>query len=308
MATSQQNEFSILIERIQNCLQKYEVWQLLRLLKLNITQVNHAQELIRFRTDSHLRFPQNNVSAIEYSEISKKITLIINFMSLLGGSGILPLHYTELLVKQQRFNNYDLIDLIDTLQQQSIWYYCQAFEQSRIYLFHENYQLGISKNNPVNDFIRSIGATTVIHEKDQKIINTFLPHFANRIKSVNGLQLIISRCMRLPIEIQEFTKYEVNLPLHEATTLTGNIDSNNRLSHSFTLGTKIRLDVFHFTIIVRLQPFHRIQYTKYKKVWCELISQLVQWYLANVFHYQIKFVFTNRFENTLGQNLYLDSA
>lgn len=305
MAAPQQNQLPTLIANIRKQLSTAQIWQVLRLLKMHVNQAKKTIAPIYFKSDSHLRFPQHNISAVDYDGADNVVTVVINFMSLIGGTGILPLYYSELLLKQQRENDYSLLDLIDSLQQPSIWYYYQAFEQSRIYLYQENYQLGISKTNPANELVTSLSSSFLLTDANQKTLNALLAQFSNRVKSVNGLTEILHQCLRLPIFIQEFTKHKVFLATYETTRLKHEAGANNALSHSFTLGETIRMDALHFTIFVKLQSDQKLEYFKYHKIWRQLINQLTRWYLKTNYHFEIKFIFTDYIVNRLGIDFYL---
>ncbi|GGP73148.1 type VI secretion system baseplate subunit TssG [Shewanella ulleungensis] len=99
------------------------------------------QELLRFKSDQHLGFPGqaiSDVQPIKYNQDDKLAAdMHVSFMGLTGPSGVLPSHYTELLLERLRLKDTGMRDFYDLFNHRIISLFYRAWEK---YRFSVNYQ------------------------------------------------------------------------------------------------------------------------------------------------------------------------
>ena len=66
-------------------------------------------EVVRFRGQVSLNFPPSEIHSLneiddEFSP-QRKLEMFVNFMGIAGISGILPTHYTELIIERARYGD-----------------------------------------------------------------------------------------------------------------------------------------------------------------------------------------------------------
>ena len=100
-----------------------------------------SQELLRFKSDQHLGFPGqaiSNVASTSTSQTDKVAAdMHISFMGLTGPSGVLPSHYTELLLERLRLKDNGMRDFYDLFNHRLISLFYRSWEK---YRFSANYQ------------------------------------------------------------------------------------------------------------------------------------------------------------------------
>ncbi|GGQ19394.1 type VI secretion system baseplate subunit TssG [Shewanella litoralis] len=99
------------------------------------------QELLRFKSDQHLGFPGQAISdvVVKTQNKNKQLTadMHVSFMGLTGPSGVLPSHYTELLLERLRLKDTGMRDFYDLFNHRLISLFYRAWEK---YRFSVNYQ------------------------------------------------------------------------------------------------------------------------------------------------------------------------
>ena len=100
-----------------------------------------SKELLRFKSDQHLGFPGQAISKVEAKHTSQKAKVAadmhISFMGLTGPSGVLPSHYTELVLERLRHKDSGMRDFYDLFNHRIISLFYRSWEK---YRFSANYQ------------------------------------------------------------------------------------------------------------------------------------------------------------------------
>lgn len=133
---------------------RFEFFQAVRLMmKLGQQQQRQAvggaatpsQEAVRFRTRVSLVFPPSELydlkrRADEADERPSEMT--VAFMGLIGPSGVLPLHYTELLIERARYKDTAGWEFLDIFNHRLISLFFRAWEKYRLTAAYEGGDLG----------------------------------------------------------------------------------------------------------------------------------------------------------------------
>ncbi|UCX04443.1 type VI secretion system baseplate subunit TssG [Shewanella glacialimarina] len=105
-----------------------------------------SSELLRFKSDQHLGFPGQAISRInpkESKQTTKKSAEIhVSFMGLTGPSGVLPQHYTELVLERLRLKDSGMRDFYDLFNHRLISLFYRAWEKYRFAVNYESADKG----------------------------------------------------------------------------------------------------------------------------------------------------------------------
>src|SRR5262249_46865278 len=101
-----------------------------------------VSEVVRFAALVSTTFPPSSIYAISRPTPDRPLpTMTVAFLGLTGPSGVLPSHYTELLLRQQRFvkgpEQYALRDWLDLFNHRIISLFYRAWTKYRFYLAYE---------------------------------------------------------------------------------------------------------------------------------------------------------------------------
>jgi type VI secretion system protein ImpH len=101
-----------------------------------------AREDCRFRAHLSLDFPASEIQKIDsppHPEGPPEV--VVNFMGLTGPSGVLPIHYTELLITRSLRKDHALRTFLDLFNHRLISLFYRAWEKYRFFLYYERAEL-----------------------------------------------------------------------------------------------------------------------------------------------------------------------
>ncbi len=100
-----------------------------------------SEEVIRFRTNPSLRFPASEIHKIESEtdedsgEVRREMT--VNFMGMVGITGVLPIHYSELVGQRARYGDRTLHTFLDIFSHRMVSFFFKAWEKYRFPIQYE---------------------------------------------------------------------------------------------------------------------------------------------------------------------------
>ncbi len=222
-------------------------------------------EQVRFRAHLSISFPPSPIYDLVKIPEPRPHEMTIAFMGLTGPSGVLPRHYTELLLRIHRFDKHQekhaLRDWFDLFNHRMIALFYRAWEK---YRFHIPYERGDAfRDDPdafTNALFSYIGlglprlrhrlrvAVREEHEEEvrektlAKIDDLGLLHFAgflaHRPRNVVSLQAMLQDFFGLPVEIRQFQGQWLYLDRTNQSRLGGD-DANNSLGVNALAGERI---------------------------------------------------------------------
>jgi type VI secretion system protein ImpH len=164
-------------------------------------------EVVRFRSKLGLEFPASEVDQIkevteEFSEKSK-LEMTVNFMGMIGPSGVLPAHYTELATERSRYKDTSLHSFLDIFTHRSVSLFYRAWQK---YRFPVQYEKGNdSFTQYLFDFV-GLG-TENLRGKLNLDDESLLPYaglLAQKPHSVSALEQILSDYYGIKAKITQF--------------------------------------------------------------------------------------------------------
>jgi type VI secretion system protein ImpH len=208
------------------------------------------EEHLRFRTQVSLAFPAGTVSACTVSvedgpppERARVPLMTVSFLGLAGTGGILPWHYTQLLVDAVREKDFRLRDFLDLLNHRAIAQFYRAWQKSHFYIEFETSRRAGSKQPDrfTQMLLGLVGMGTPGLRRrqavDDDVFVYYAAHFSHRPRSAVALQQMISDLFQVPAEIEQFRGQWLNLRLQDQTRLQPN--ENDQLGVSVVAGTRV---------------------------------------------------------------------
>jgi len=122
----------------------FEFFQAVRLLE-SVTPERHPvghdapprDEIVRFRVHNSLNFPASAIHDLRRSEDDSPSTMLLAFLGLTGPSGVLPRHYTELILERERRRDTALAAFLDLFNHRVISLFYRAWQKYRVPITHE---------------------------------------------------------------------------------------------------------------------------------------------------------------------------
>lgn len=211
-----------------------------------------ASEVIRFHSRQSLSFPASEVFSIENHPAAsgtQQWHVHINFMGLTGSSGVLPYHYSELVLKRLKIKDKSMVSFFDLYNHRLISLFYQASVKYNLPLEHERRKLNSSAGSDNDSHTRILmaliglgttGLSQRLYTKDESLIY-YSGLFTKKVRTSTGLKQIIFNHFAIPVEIREFIGQWQELIDDVRTRLPGITmprGQNNQLGKSVMLGRK----------------------------------------------------------------------
>ncbi|MBI4523608.1 MAG: type VI secretion system baseplate subunit TssG [Deltaproteobacteria bacterium] len=202
-----------------------------------------SEEVIRFRSRISLTFPPSAIYEITPPEDGTRPgEMLVNFMGLFGPLGVLPRHYTELLLERVRRKDFALRDFLDLFNHRMISLFYRAWEK---YRFPIAYERSVSKKEDYDPFSLNlfdlVGMGTPGLRGKMKVGDEALLYYAGPVAqqphSASALQAIIQDYFEAPMRIAQFTGQWLFLSVENRSRL-GRANSNNALGLTAVLGSR----------------------------------------------------------------------
>lgn len=217
------------------------------------------REVARFRSRVSLDFPASEVHEIK--EIiddlteEQKVELFVNFMGMVGPSGVLPTHYTELLNERARYRDTAMWNFLDIFTHRAVSLFFRAWEK---YRFPVQYERG---NDAFTDYLFDfIGlGTKGLRGRMDLPDESLLPYsglIAQKPHSANALEKILSDYFGVPTNVDQFFGQWLDL---EEKDLTRPGAQNHRLGVTTIIGTRIWEQQSKFRIRLGALSFNEFQ-------------------------------------------------
>lgn len=102
------------------------------------------EEAVRFRGAPGLTFPGSAVATVRGAaapgrKLDPPVEVLVHFLGLIGSNGVLPHHYTSLLLERIRARDNSLRDWLDVFQHRFVSHFYQAWEKYRLPFAYERW-------------------------------------------------------------------------------------------------------------------------------------------------------------------------
>lgn len=231
-------------------------------------------EVARFRAHLSLGFPANDILEIHRpAQLGALPEMTVQFMGLLGPNGVLPRHYTELLLTHERDagaarEKFAARDWFDLFNHRFISLFYRAWEKYRFFIPFEHTRGRSGKDDPLASMVLSLAGLrlpspershpdplsrrlvvgwprdhedvprreTLAQVEDLAIVY-YSGFFIHRPRSALGLELLLRDYFDLPVKIIQFQGQWLYLePPNQSRLEAG---KNNRLGVDVVAGSRV---------------------------------------------------------------------
>lgn len=212
-------------------------------------------EAIRFHSSQKLEFHSSDIATInaekrnKNSNKNKQWHVLVNLMGLTGASGILPYHYTEMILQRLKIKDKSLLNFLDLFNHRTISLFYQASVKYRLPIEYERKRLTTKptqeKDAHTKALLALVGLGTKhldnrLYTNDESLL-FYSGLLSQNVKTSTCLKQILQRHFSIPVQIKEFVGQWQPLIDDVRTRLTSKEHpkgQNASLSRSAILGRK----------------------------------------------------------------------
>lgn len=215
-----------------------------------------ASESIRFTAQHSLSFPGAEISSIEQRKSTSSTStstvqwqVKVNMIGLAGAMGVLPYHYSELILNRQKLKDHTLEHFLNLFNHRSTSLYYQASCKYRLALQYERHRLYQADKEAHDNVTHALLALTGLgtrgllkrlHTADESLA-FYSGLFSQKVRTSSGLQQILRTHFNIPVKIEQFIGQWQELIKDVRTRLPDPHNPNGRnacLGRSAMLGKK----------------------------------------------------------------------
>lgn len=221
--------------------------------------VGHDQpperEVVRFRATASLSFPAGSISQLRASSKGGASDgapppppeMSVGFLGLTGPSGVLPRHYTELLIHRIRDHDYSLRDFLDLFHHRLISLFYRAWEKYRLPFAYERSRLsGSGLDLATEGLFCLVGlGTNGLRgrlEIDDEAFLFYSGHFAHYPRSAIALESLLGDYLEMPVSVRQLQGQWLYLDPDDLARMPSPafpMGRNNQLGLNLVVGEKV---------------------------------------------------------------------
>ncbi len=223
-----------------------------------------SHEVVRFRALASLTFPPSSIHEIRKPPPGSTVPeMTVTFLGLTGPSGVLPRHYTELLLRLERERKGEerraLRDWLDLFNHRLISLFYRAWEKYRFWVGYERGEAFREELDPFSRILHSfigLGTPGLRHRLRVVAIETgrtrerllaqvedlsllyYSGLLAQRKRNAVGLEALLSDYFGVPVRVQQFVGQWLQLEPSSQTRL-GLAQGNSSLGLDTVVGERV---------------------------------------------------------------------
>ena len=181
-----------------------------------------AQEPVRFRAAPGMRHASAEIAAFRPSPAAgAPAEMTVAFMGLTGPSGVLPDHYSDLVVQRRRARDPAITDFLDLFNHRAVSLFYRAWAKYRLPVRHE-------EAAPLQDgFSRALAAVIGLGLESQRgragladggLLGLAGP-LGRKVRSPGALRRLVTSLFAFPAEVREFHGRWIEIAPEERTRL-----------------------------------------------------------------------------------------
>lgn len=173
------------------------------------------QEAVRFRSQPSLNFPPSAIVQVRplapdgdsQAKSPTPAEMEVTFIGMTGPSGVLPYHYTALLLRRIRDKDFSLRDFLDLFQHRAIAFFYRAWVKYRLPFAYERSKLDAASLEDLITWglycLAGMGTAGLRGrlEVDDEALLYYCGHFAHFPRSAVVLESILTDYFSLPIRV-----------------------------------------------------------------------------------------------------------
>jgi type VI secretion system protein ImpH len=217
------------------------------------------EEVVRFRSRVALDFPASEIhefqESIDEKTDEQRLEMIVNFMGMVGVSGVLPQPYTDLVLDRVRHRDTSMWSFLDIFTHRSVSMFYRAW---RKYRFPVGYERGNDEFTGYLFDLVGLG-TKGLRGRMSVPDESLLPYaglIAQKPHSCNALENVLSDYFGTTAKIQQFCGQWLVLEKSDYTRLGR---QNSKLGESAIAGTRVWDQQSKFRVCLGPLDFNQFQ-------------------------------------------------
>jgi type VI secretion system protein ImpH len=206
-------------------------------------------EALRFHTRSTLDFPASEVTAIDRRTVHTGLqqwSVVVDFLGLTGVTGVLPYHYTEMMLQRLKIKDPALKAFFDLFNHRTLSLFFQAGSKYRLPLEYERKKLNPPtaprRDTHTQAMLSMIGLGTGhlaerLYTTDESLLY-YGGLLSQKVRGVNGLQRMIEHRFNIPVRVKQFVGQWQDLITDVRSRLP---DAGNKYGQNVCLGRSTML-------------------------------------------------------------------
>lgn len=216
-------------------------------------------EVVRFRSHVTLHFPASEIDQIKESSDNfsdeQRFEMFVNFMGMIGVSGVMPVRYTELAIDRIRYRDTAMWAFLDIFTHRAVSLFFRAWEK---YRFPVGYERG--KDDFTAYLFDFVGlGTRGLRGRLNLGDESLLPYgglIAQKPHSASALAQILADYFRVKAKIEQFFGQWLSLDKESITTLG---QANSLLGASAIIGSRVWEQQSKFRVRLGALSFNEFQ-------------------------------------------------
>lgn len=281
--------------------ERYEFFQLVRLLERTAAADQRTavgsdtapeHEFARFSVHPGLSHPAGEVTRVT-SHKDGPPGIEVSFMGLTGPNGVLPDHYTSLILNRIRANDSTLREFLDLFHHRVLSMFYRA---SGKYRFAFGYRTS-REDGHTDDFTFALRSLTgqgtdglSNRSAADPAVLQFAGLFSRSVRSAESLRAVLATYFELPIRILQFTGQWLRLSADQQTQLRIEPGQFNRLGQDTVIGERVFDVQSRFSVLVG--PVDQNTFRRFLPDRSDLkdLCQLVRRFVGTEFDFDVRFV------------------
>lgn len=235
---------------------RFDFFQAVRLLERLLPDGDGAREreAVRFRSTLSLGFPAATVTQVRggagneaEDTLPPSAEMAVTFLGLTGSSGVLPYHYTRLLLRQLRVKDSSLRDWLDLFNHRLVSLFYRAWEKYRLAFAYERAKRtedGPDRCTQVLYSLVGLGTAGLRgrQEIDDETVLYYAGHFAHCPRSASALGDVLADHFDVPVAVEQLQGQWLVLEANDRAVLPGlgrRTGRNNRLGVGLVVGERV---------------------------------------------------------------------
>ena len=197
-----------------------------------------ADEVVRFRSRIGLDFPPSEIHEINELETEteeKRVEMLVNFMGVVGVSGVMPTHYTEMVLDRIRHRDTAMWSFLDIFTHRAVSLFYQAWAK---YRFPVGYERGGDNFTSYLYDLAGLGTRGLRGRMavDDEALLPYVGQIAQSPHSAKALENIVSDHFQVKASVEQFSGQWLRLDQRDVTRLGR---QNSTLSRSAIVGSRV---------------------------------------------------------------------
>ena len=247
------------------------------------------QEVVRFRSRIAFDFPPSEIHEIRTTIASNEdeyLEMIVNFMGMVGVSGVLPAHYTELTLERIRHRDTTLWAFLDMFTHRAVSMFYRAW---RKYRFPVSYERGDDDFTGYIFDLAGLGSKGLRGRMamDDESLLPFAGLIGQKPHSQNAIENIISEHFAVTAKLIQFFGQWLSLGAEDLTKLGR---ENSTLGNNAIIGARVWDQQSKFRVRIGPVDFTKFQAFLPNGTGHKALNSLVRFMAGDEFDFDVQLV------------------